>query len=300
MIPIFHYALVPGGILVLGASETIARHERLFRPLDRPNRIFVRLNGPSDVPNVYPVADRNARSGVAREAAKRPDPKAHWPKAVAVANRRVLEHFAAPFVVVTAAGEVVHFSSHTGRFLEPAPGSPTTNLFDMARQGWRLELRAALRRCVETGRPVEQERTIVGPDGAATPAVRLIVEPLPISDADKLYMIVFGEAEPPNRRGSAGRGRRDAGDERRASPSWSGKTATCGSNCNPSPRNMRPRSRNSAVPTKNCNRSMRNCNRRTRNWKPPARRSSRSTRNCTPSMGSCRPRWNNSTAATAI
>jgi two-component system, chemotaxis family, CheB/CheR fusion protein len=33
VIPIFHYALVPNGILVLGFSETIARHERLFQPL---------------------------------------------------------------------------------------------------------------------------------------------------------------------------------------------------------------------------------------------------------------------------
>ena len=31
--PIFHYALVPGGMLVLGSSETIARHEQLFQPL---------------------------------------------------------------------------------------------------------------------------------------------------------------------------------------------------------------------------------------------------------------------------
>ena len=94
--------------------------------------------------------------------ANRPDPKTHRSTAVAFANRRVLERFAAPFVVVNAAGEVVHFSDHIGRFLEPAPGSPTTNLFDMARHGWALELRSALRRCIETGRPVEQLRSVVG------------------------------------------------------------------------------------------------------------------------------------------
>ncbi len=36
--------------------------------------------------------------------ADRPDPKAHWSKAVAFANRRILERFASPFVVVNAGG----------------------------------------------------------------------------------------------------------------------------------------------------------------------------------------------------
>jgi two-component system CheB/CheR fusion protein len=198
IIPIFHYALLPHGILLLGSSETIARHERLFLPLDRSQRIFVRQDTPSEVPSVYPFSTGDARSGATGTgAAARADPKSHWPKAVAFANRRVLERFASPFVVVNASGEVAHFSSHTGRFLEPALGSPTTNLFEMARRGWSLELRSALRRCVETHRPVEQQRPVVAADGGQAAPVRLIVEPLPSSGTDPLYMIVFAEVEVP-------------------------------------------------------------------------------------------------------
>jgi two-component system CheB/CheR fusion protein len=203
VVPIFHYALVPSGILVLGTSETISRHERLFQSLDRVNHIFVRIEGPSDLPSVYPIAERYPGSGLRVGVAKRSDPKVDWPRAVAIATRRVLERFAAPFVVVNAEGEVAHFSSHTGRFLQPAPGSPTANLFEMARPGWALELRTALRRCVETRRPVEQERSVVGPDGAAASPVRLIVEPLPGSDGDPLYTIVFNEIESPNQTDSS-------------------------------------------------------------------------------------------------
>jgi two-component system CheB/CheR fusion protein len=197
VIPIFHYALVPGGILVLGSSETIARHERQFLPLDRSNRIFVRQDGPTEVPSVYHVAANDARSATGAGLTNRADPKTHWQKAVAFANRRVLERFACPFVVVSGNGEVAHFSSHTGRYLEPALGSPTSNLFEMARKGWGLELRTALRRCVETHRPVEQQRAIVSADGEAASPVRLIVEPLPGLDSDPLYMIVFVELDPP-------------------------------------------------------------------------------------------------------
>jgi two-component system CheB/CheR fusion protein len=56
-----------------------------------------------------------------------------------------------------------------------------------------LELRAALRRCIEMGRPIEQPRAVVGQDGENSPPVRLIVEPLPGSEADPLYMIAFVE-----------------------------------------------------------------------------------------------------------
>ena len=42
IIPIFHYALVPGGILLLGGSESAAQHSDLFEPLDKAARIYLR------------------------------------------------------------------------------------------------------------------------------------------------------------------------------------------------------------------------------------------------------------------
>jgi hypothetical protein len=81
--------------------------------------------------------------------------------------------------VVNGVGEIVHFSSDTGCYPQPAVGAPTANLFEMGRQGWALELRAALRRCAETGRSVEQSRAVVAADGDRTLLVKLIIEPLP-------------------------------------------------------------------------------------------------------------------------
>jgi two-component system CheB/CheR fusion protein len=63
VIPIFHYALVPNGVLVLGSSETIARQERLFQPLDRSHRIFVRRDGPVEVPSIYRFETNELRRG---------------------------------------------------------------------------------------------------------------------------------------------------------------------------------------------------------------------------------------------
>jgi two-component system, chemotaxis family, CheB/CheR fusion protein len=197
VIPIFHYALVPNGVLVLGSSETIARQDRLFEPLDRSQRIFARRDSPVEVPSGFRFETGESRRGARAGVANRRDPQSHRSTAVTLANRRVLERFAAPFVVVNAVGEVVHFSDHIGQFLEPAPGSPTTNLFDMARHGWALELRSALRRCIETGRPVGQVRSVLRADGKPVLPVRLIVEPLPSAENDPLYMIAFVEVEVP-------------------------------------------------------------------------------------------------------
>ena len=44
VIPVFHYALVPGGILLLGGSESASQHTDLFEPIDPAARIFVRRN----------------------------------------------------------------------------------------------------------------------------------------------------------------------------------------------------------------------------------------------------------------
>ncbi len=44
VIPVFHYALVPGGILLLGGSESASQHTDLFEPIDKAARIFVRRN----------------------------------------------------------------------------------------------------------------------------------------------------------------------------------------------------------------------------------------------------------------
>jgi hypothetical protein len=102
LIPLFHYALAPGGVLVLGSSETIARHERLFLPLDRPHRISSRRDGPSGVPSQYQMEVGDPRSKMGAGIAGRTDPKALWQKAVVFANRRTGTHRLA--VVVVSAG----------------------------------------------------------------------------------------------------------------------------------------------------------------------------------------------------
>ncbi len=116
-----------------------------------------------------------------------------WAHTVGLANSRVLERFAAPFVVVTEDGTLLHYSSQVGGILQPALDPPSRSVFDMARRGLRHPLRAALRSAAEAGRTVEHP---VPGDGDGTGAVTLVVEPLPGQEPDRPYLIVFREAGP--------------------------------------------------------------------------------------------------------
>jgi len=195
VIPAFHYALVPDGILLLGSSETIARHDDLFATIDRGHRLFrridapspaLRLNGRAHMGEVSPLrAGSGARSGTARNAAARLSGRA---------SSRVLERFAPAFVVVTEEGNVVQYSSRTGRFLEAAAGVPSQNVLDLARRGLRAPLRSLLKQSAETGRSAEKPRISVDIAGEGIQRITLAVEPIVEPGTRPVYLIVFIEA----------------------------------------------------------------------------------------------------------
>ena len=192
--PSFHYSLLPGGVLLLGSAETVARHDGLFAPLEKEHRIFLRRDGPSPMPK---ITARSMQNGSPTSPKPQADPQAggtDWPRTLGVANNRVLERFAAPFVVVAEDGTVMHYSSHVGGVLQPALGPPSRSVFDMARRSLRHPLRVALRSAAETGRSVEHAVPGEGADGAG--AVTLVVEPLPGQEPNRPYLIVFKETGP--------------------------------------------------------------------------------------------------------
>jgi two-component system CheB/CheR fusion protein len=195
VIPAFHYSLVPGGVLLLGSSETVTRHEELFTTLGKQHRIFQRRNGPSPplkLPSRQSDGSSTRQPAFPRTGGILPESRTDWQRALATASNRVLERFAAPYVVITEDGTVFHYSSHVGAILQPALGPPSRSVFDMVRHNMRHGLRAALRTAAETGRPVEQS---VPADADGQGPVNLVVEPLPGSEPDLPFLVVFKDGE---------------------------------------------------------------------------------------------------------
>ena len=73
LMPLFHYALNPGGMLVLGSSESVGDFVNLFAPVERKSRIFQRQAhdfGPHrmGIPGLF---ERPPGNEIARRAGKR-------------------------------------------------------------------------------------------------------------------------------------------------------------------------------------------------------------------------------------
>lgn len=60
ILPLFHYSLRPGGVLLLGSSEAVDAQDRRFEPLDAEQRLYRRSAGPHTF--VLPACPRDRRT----------------------------------------------------------------------------------------------------------------------------------------------------------------------------------------------------------------------------------------------
>jgi two-component system CheB/CheR fusion protein len=188
VIPIFHFSLRPGGVLFLGSSENVTRHQKLFAPVDRKNRIFRRLDTATRILPDFPLSPR-VRTIERADSGPAPVPRG-GPLSGSVSRRAeaVAERYAPAYVVVDEQYEVLHFSGRTGRYLEPNPGAATLNLLNLVHRDLRLDLRSALHRAAHDGVRVEMPPTPVHRDGHSH-GVNLIVEPVGSSDHNALIVL---------------------------------------------------------------------------------------------------------------
>lgn len=192
IIPLFHYALRPDGYLFLGSSENVTRHDRLFSPVDKANRIFIRRTRPERMLPDFPLsAPDPARGRLA------PGARATVESLPTLAEREILERYAPAYVIIDREGDALHTSGRTGKYLELPAGAPTTSIFSMARQGLRLDLRAAVHHAVATKSTVVQRNVAVGTNGGKQ-AIDLIVQPMrPGSSPEELFLVVFQDIPAP-------------------------------------------------------------------------------------------------------
>jgi len=196
---LFHYALRPGGYLFLGPSEHVTGVPELFHAISKTHRIFKRNETVSRPPLAFPIpGPRHPSRGLpvspAAMAASRTAREV--PGSVEVLERILLQNYSPAWVVINSLGDVVYFSPRTGRFLEPPPGAPSTNLVDMARKEIRLHLRTAIHRALQSGETVVREELSIESDGLAQ-RIGLTVRPVrELGEDSGLYMVVFRELGP--------------------------------------------------------------------------------------------------------
>ena len=147
LLPLFHYAIRPDGLLFLGTSEGIDGFTDLFSVIEKKWKLFQRrpITASADAVVHFPPA------GVPIVERTRPEP-AHPGKTMretAVADlvqKLLLESYAPPCVFIDAEGKVVYTHGRTGKYLELAPGHVNLDVIEMAREGVKHELAAAIRK----------------------------------------------------------------------------------------------------------------------------------------------------------
>ena len=194
LISLFHLVLKPGGILFLGASETVGRHSDLFTPLDKKWKIFERLESGRREDSIFPFTAPVRR--LPRPGPPRRPTEGEEPSPGAVAERLLVERYSPPCAVVNERYDVVHVSTRTGRFLEVPVGEPTRNILRMAREELRPALRAAIYKAFSEQRPVAFRGVKLNDEEQGS--VNVLVEPLKSGTwADKLAMVILEPALAP-------------------------------------------------------------------------------------------------------
>jgi two-component system, chemotaxis family, CheB/CheR fusion protein len=189
IIPLFHYALNPNGYLFLGTSENVTRHTRLFLTADKVQRIFRRRSFPERRIPEFPLTAPDIRRRVPAPPSMR---QASGEQSLrTAAERQLLERFAPAYAVINAEGDLLHSSGRTGKYLELPAGIPDTNIFNLARPGLRMELRAILHRAIASDQLAMQSKVTVGTNGG-TQDIDLYIQPLRYLPASEgLFMVVF-------------------------------------------------------------------------------------------------------------
>ena len=205
LVPLFHYSLRPGGLLLLGGSETVGRSQAMFRPLRPKSRLYWRSdNGGTAGAVVFPTQRRPSPRTAAQESslAQSNTPPANMQS---LADQVLLQAFSPPAVLVNEGGDIVYISGRTGRYIEPAAGKANWNIHVMARPGIRAQLAVALRTAMQQKSSVELRGLKL--DDAAPGSVDITVQAIAQPNAlAGMAMIVFRDVPAvPHPRGRRGK-----------------------------------------------------------------------------------------------
>ncbi|MGD0152342.1 MAG: chemotaxis protein CheB [Thermacetogeniaceae bacterium] len=193
LLSLFHHLLQPGGILLLGSAESLGEMNDYFTIVNQKWRIFQRRESPELPPmaGFYPVLPANQRVGPIASSIRVPDDD-HLNISQMLVQELI--ELVPPSVVINGKAEIIFVHGRTGKYLEPASGQPSWNIFDMAREGLKYELKIAIQQANAERTPVVRERILVVSDSSAE-FVKLTVRPITGSRSLEGLLLVMFEVQ---------------------------------------------------------------------------------------------------------
>jgi two-component system, chemotaxis family, CheB/CheR fusion protein len=199
----FHYALNPGGFLMLGKSENLSHSANLFASFNSKYKIFspITNTGSNQLPSLspgfpqQPVFEKNIpaanRNKIVKNATYDPQGLDNAIDAVLVSE------FMPAGVVINHQLEILQFRGSTELFLTHPKGKATFNILKMARPEIAFELRRTISKVIKTKRRIRKTGIEVntGKSKGDIKIISLDIVPLTIEWDEPLLLIVFSEQE---------------------------------------------------------------------------------------------------------
>ena len=187
IIPMFHYSLKPGGLLMLGSAEAIAGNTDLFEVLDKQNKLFARQ--PKPVRFTPFLEQRNLI-----EQTSIPAQAAEGPELEAIVLRTIRDRFAADGFVIDRDMRIVLFRGHTNLYLDPAPGNPSFHLLRMIREDLVFKLETVVSRAIQSNTSTRESGVSFEYQGRPR-KVNVEVIPLQTSSLNESYYLISFEPD---------------------------------------------------------------------------------------------------------
>ena len=155
VLPIFHYALKPNGILWLGSSETIGELSNLFSFADKNAKIYLKKSN-SMSPNFHFPLNRFVPEKVNLNP-KESSLAVSMQDLQRETDRVTISEYGPPCVVINDSMEILQARGHTAPFLELPSGRVSLNLLKMVRREIVTDLRSIIILVGKNGGTVKRE-----------------------------------------------------------------------------------------------------------------------------------------------
>lgn len=137
---LFHYALNPGGYLLLGPSETVGASSELFSPIDKRLRIFTKKLLPGrNIASLLDHPDRVPQLPIPRKIMHSLE-KTESERLLQEADRIAMRRFVPPGVLCDGDFNILEYRGNTSSFLANPVGPPSHNLQKLVRPELLVDL----------------------------------------------------------------------------------------------------------------------------------------------------------------
>jgi two-component system CheB/CheR fusion protein len=192
----FHFALRPGGYLLLGSSEALGGGTGMFRVIDKKWRLFQRLEVRSGRERRTPHPFGRSRAAFEGLEAEQVHRRQERRMGEMAALKLVAQHAAPPTVLVNSSYEIIFMRGDLIEILDLPSGMGDMTLIDMVREEPKPRVRAALYRAARGRERVTTTGAITGRDGRER-WYEMVVTPCGSKElGDNLLMVTFAIGNP--------------------------------------------------------------------------------------------------------